>query len=215
MPKKKKEIDISKHSQKKDDFPQQIKSKNGLNKQMKKEKNIKFSVGDFAVYPAHGVGTIEAIETQEINGEELNLYVIKIVDNDMTIMVPTTNVQTVGLRNIMPKEEIPKLYKTLQKVKDINIDKQTWNRRHKEYADKIKTGSLYDVAEVFRNLSLLKIEKELSFGERKLFDTAQNLLVKEISLSKKKSEKKIEAELLSFVSRTDDDKKKSVKKPSK
>lgn len=164
----------------------------------KEKKENEFSVGDYAVYPAHGVGTIEAIETQEINGEKLKFYVINIVSNNMTIMVPIVNAKTVGLRNVIPKEEIPKLYETLKKVKSVNIE-QTWNRRHKEYADKIKTGSLYDIAEVFRNLSLLKIEKELSFGERKLFDTAKSLLIKEISISNKNSEKNIEEELNSYI----------------
>ena len=80
-------------------------------------------------------------------------------------------------------------------------DNQTWNRRYREYMDKIKTGSLYDVAEVYRDLSLLKLTKDLSFGERKLYDTAQTLLVKELSTAKKTDEKKIISELESFFAK--------------
>ncbi len=183
---------------KKKEIKEKSKDKTKEKTKAKEKKNVKFSIGDYAVYPAHGVGTIESIETQEINGEELRFYVIKIISNSMTIMVPIANAKKVGLRDVIPKEEISNLYKTLKESKTISIE-QTWNRRHKEYADKIKTGSLYDIAEVFRNLSLLKAEKELSFGERKLFDTAKDLLVKEISISKDMSEKNVEEELYSHI----------------
>ena len=77
----------------------------------------------------------------------------------------------------------------------VSIDNQTWNRRYREYMDKIKTGSVYEVAEVYRDLLILKVEKELSFGERKMLDTARNLLVKEISLAKRVEEEQIEKDL--------------------
>lgn len=142
-----------------------------------------FSEGDLAVYPAHGVGCIESIESKEINGDIMNFYMMKIVENGMVIMIPTTNVESVGLREVISENEIPKVYEVMQeKVK--NMDNQTWNRRYREYMDKIKTGSIYDVAEVFRDLFQLKLEKDLSFGERKLLDTAQNLLVQELSTAK-------------------------------
>ena len=142
-----------------------------------------FSEGDLAVYPAHGVGYIESIESKEINGDTLNFYMMKIVENGMVIMIPTTNVESVGLREVIPETEVPEVYKVMQ-AKAQGADNQTWNRRYREYMDKIKTGSIYDVAEVFRDLFQLKIEKDLSFGERKLLDTAQNLLVQELSTAK-------------------------------
>ena len=142
-----------------------------------------FCKGDLAVYPAHGVGCIEAIENREINGENLNFYMMKIIENGMVIMIPTSNVKSVGLREVIREKDIPNVYKVMQEDADGN-DNQTWNRRYREYMDKIKTGSIYDVATVFRDLFKLKLEKDLSFGERKLLDTAQNLLVQELSTAK-------------------------------
>jgi CarD family transcriptional regulator len=153
-----------------------------------------FKIGDLAVYPAHGVGIIERIESQEISGSSQDFYVMRILDNNMIIMIPTQNVDSVGLRRIIGKKEVPKLYAILEK-RDVVIDNQTWNRRYREYTDKIKTGSVYEVAEVYRDLLILKIEKELSFGERKMLDTARNLLVKEIALAKKVEEEQIEKDL--------------------
>ncbi len=153
-----------------------------------------FKEGDLAVYPAHGVGIIERIETQEISGARQAFYVMRILENDMIIMIPTQNVDNVGLREIIGQSEIPKLYSILRK-RDVIIDNQTWNRRYREYMEKIKTGSVYEVAEVYRDLLMLKVEKELSFGERKMLDTARNLLVKEISLAKRVEEEQIEKDL--------------------
>jgi CarD family transcriptional regulator len=153
-----------------------------------------FNVGDLAVYPAHGVGIIEKIESQEISGCRQDFYVMRILDNDMIIMIPTTNVNSVGLRDVIGNTEVDKLYSILEK-RDVTIDNQTWNRRYREYMDKIKTGSIFEVAEVYRDLLILKIEKDLSFGERKMLDTARSLLVKEISLAKKVGEDQIEKDL--------------------
>ena len=153
-----------------------------------------FNAGDLAVYPAHGVGVIERVESQEISGSIQEFYVMRILDNDMIIMIPIKNVDNVGLREIIGQNEIPKLYSILKK-RDVTIDNQTWNRRYREYMDKIKTGSVYEVAEVYRDLLMLKVEKDLSFGERKMLDTARNLLVKEISLARKVTENEIEKDL--------------------
>ena len=171
------------------------------NVKTKKSKIRTFQVGDLAVYPAHGVGEIIAIESRVINGEKHDFYIMKVVENGMTIMIPTNNVESVGLRDVIPKKEIPKVYAVMQSKKEANTENQTWNRRYREYMDKIKTGSLYDVAEVFRDLFLLKLTKDLSFGERKLYDTAQILLVKELSTAKKADEEAVLTEIESlFVS---------------
>ncbi|MEE8552793.1 MAG: CarD family transcriptional regulator [Desulfobacterales bacterium] len=162
-----------------------------------------FKVGDLAVYPAHGVGRINSIETKMVNGETHDFYMMKIIENEMLIMIPTWNVEQVGLRDIIDEEEIPKVYDIIKKREDIAAEPQTWNRRYREYMDKIKTGSLYDVAEVFRDLTLLKLNKDLSFGERKLFDTAQTLLVMELSTAKNTDEKTILSEMeLFFATKT-------------
>ena len=164
-----------------------------------KEKEVvstkkEFFKGDLAVYPAHGVGCIESIESKEINGDTMNFYMMKIVENGMVIMIPTSNVESVGLREVIPETEVPEVYKVMLE-KAQGADNQTWNRRYREYMDKIKTGSIYDVAEVFRDLFQLKLEKDLSFGERKLLDTAQNLLVQELSTAKDIDEKSMMQEI--------------------
>ena len=153
-----------------------------------------FKVGDLAVYPAQGVGRIEAIETREISGQKLNYYIMKILENNMTIMIPVDNVESVGVRDIIDNEEVAKVY-AIMKKRDIPADNQTWNRRYREYMEKIKTGSLYEVAEVLRDLYLLKVDKELSFGERKMLDTAQSLLLKELSIAKKTDENAIMSDI--------------------
>ncbi len=153
-----------------------------------------FIKGDIAVYPAHGVGYIKSIENKVINGENMSFYMMKIVENGMVIMIPTSNVDSVGLRDVIPEKEVSKVYKVMQ-TKTHNGNKQTWNRRYREYMDKIKTGSIYDVAEVFRDLFQLKLEKDLSFGERKLLDTAQSLLVQELSIAKDVDENVMKTEI--------------------
>ena len=154
-----------------------------------------FDVGDLAVYPAHGVGEIQSVESRVVNGEKRDFYILKVLENGMVIMIPTDNVASVGLRGIIDRKEVAKVYKVMQSKKEAVSDNQTWNRRYREYMDKIKTGSLYDVAEVFRDLFLLKLTKDLSFGERKLYDTAQVLLVREISTAKKSDEETIISEI--------------------
>ncbi len=160
-----------------------------------KSKSKRFQVGDLAVYPAHGVGRIEAVESRVVNGEKHDFYIMKILENNMVIMIPTSNVQSVGLRDVISAKEIPKIMDVIRAKRELSIDNQTWNRRYREYMDKIKTGSLYEVAEVFRDLSLLKMNKDLSFGERKLFDTAQTLLIKELSTAKNSDEKSVVTEI--------------------
>ncbi len=162
------------------------------------EVSREFSPGDLAVYPAHGVGRIEAIESREIGGRIQEFYIMKILENGMVIMIPTKNVESVGLRNIIQKSDVKKVYKVMQSKRETSIDNQTWNRRYREYMDKIRTGSLYDVAEVFRDLFLLKLNKDLSFGERKLLDTAQSLLLKELCTAKEQDEDTVMAEIASL-----------------
>jgi CarD family transcriptional regulator len=159
-----------------------------------KLQNLEFSIGEMAVYPAHGVGVIERIEQREISGNLMSFYIIRILDNDMTVMIPTSNLQAVGLRHIIPKNRIPKVLAILKK-QDVVIDTYTWNRRYREYMEKIKTGSVYEIAGVFRDLNVLKNQKTLSFGERRMLDTARTLLVKELAISKGTTDEEVEKEL--------------------
>lgn len=157
-----------------------------------------FEIGDKAVYPGHGVGVIEKIETREISGNNKSFYVLKILDNGMTIMIPTDNAEMVGLREIITEFQVPRVFQIL-KEKDVSIDNQTWNRRYREYMEKINTGSIFEIAEVLRDLYMLKSGKELSFGERKILDTAKNLLVKEIALAKDAQETEVVQELRAIL----------------
>lgn len=149
-----------------------------------------FIEGDMAVYPAHGVGVIESIVNQKVAGQDLDFYVLKILDNNMTIMIPTLSSDNVGLRSIIKKSEVKDVLSILED-RDTEIASQTWNRRYRDYMEKIKTGSIHEVAVVLRDLFLLSVDKDLSYGERKMMDTAKRLLVKEISLAKKVDEEKI------------------------
>ncbi len=156
-----------------------------------------FKIGDKAVYPAHGVGVIEDIKCKVISGNKRTFYCLRILDKDMTIMIPTDNAQTVGLREIIDKKEIPKIFRILSE-RNIEVDCQTWNRRYREYMEKIKSGSVYEVAEVLRDLIRLRCGKDLSFGERQMLDLAQNLLVKELSIAQNMAEEKMRHRLLSI-----------------
>ena len=153
-----------------------------------------FKVGDLAVYPAQGVGVIEAIENREVGGSKQLFYIMKIMGNGMKIMIPMDSAKSVGLREVIMETEIPKVYAILRN-KDVTIDKQTWNKRYREYLEKIKTGSVFEIARVLRDLFILKSDKNLSFGERKMMDTAKNLLIKEISVASNAEETKIEEDL--------------------
>jgi len=164
-----------------------------------------FKVGDLAVYPAHGVGIIERIENRKISGCQEDFFVMRILENNMIIMIPSSNAENVGLRQIINRNEVLKVYSIL-KERDMSVDgSQTWNRRYRDYMDKIKSGSVFEIAEVYRDLSTVQKDKELSFGERKMLDTARSLLVKEISLAKNMKEEDVERDIQSnlFVQTVD------------
>jgi len=165
----------------------------------KKGRQGMFKIGEIAVYPAHGVGVVEKIESMDISGSPRSFYVLRLIDNDMTIMIPQDSAQAVGMRALITPSEVPKIIKLLkEKSKTRSKSKvrdQTWNRRQREYMEKIKTGSIYEIAEVLRELYLLKLDKDLSFGEKKVLDTARNLLIKELSLVQKTTESLIEKQL--------------------
>jgi CarD family transcriptional regulator len=151
-----------------------------------------FKVGDKAVYPGHGVGEVVAIDTKEIMGSKQTFYSLHILETGMKIMVPATNMNK--MRPIISQDEAGQVISIL-KEKNVKIDNQTWNRRYREYMEKIKTGSVFEIAEVLRDLFLLKGDKDLSFGERKMLDTARSLLIKELALATKNEESFIETEV--------------------
>ena len=155
---------------------------------------MEFQVGDKAVYPAHGVGIIQSIETMEFEGENLTFYVVKILDNAMTIKVPIQNADAIGMREIILPRRVEGVYEILLD-RDTPPDAQTWNRRYREYMNKIKTGDPIEVAKVLRDLALMKRDKNLSFGEKKMYDQARTLLVQEIAVAKNRDEDDIEKEI--------------------
>jgi CarD family transcriptional regulator len=156
--------------------------------------SIVFKTGDKIVYPGHGVGEIEGIRTTVLGGQEHHIYNIKILDSGMKVMVPVSQASAVGLRKIIDKKAIDEVFSILRD-RDFKIDTQTWNRRFREYSQKIKTGSVFEIAVVLRDLSVLSADKELSFGEKKMLDMAETLLVSEIAIAKARPHDKVVGEL--------------------
>ncbi|HWQ70159.1 MAG TPA: CarD family transcriptional regulator [Patescibacteria group bacterium] len=138
-----------------------------------------YRTGTKVVYPTHGVGWIEAIENKEVGGGPQSFYVVRIIGNGMTILVPTKNAQRVGLREVIEASEIPKILAILKK-NDLEIS-SNWNRRFKDNLERIRTGSLFEVALVLRKLVLLQKERSLSFGEKTMLENVRRLIVSEIS----------------------------------
>lgn len=153
-----------------------------------------FKVGDKAVYPAQGVAEVISIEEKDIAGTSQRFYVLRILDTDRKIMVPVSNAGAVGLRQVISEMEIREIFDILQE-RTVAFDNQTWNRRYRGFMDKIKTGSIYDVAEVLRDLYRLKTDKQLSFGERRMLDTARSLIVKEIAIARDQTEDQVRQEI--------------------
>lgn len=153
-----------------------------------------FKVGEKAVHPHHGVGEVTAVETKEIAGHKKTFYILRIVDSGMKVMVPTDAAQRVGLRAVISKKEADKVLAVLKDTK-VAVTAQPWNRRHREYIEMLKSGSPVEVAKVLRDLTRLKSDKDLSFGERRLLDQARSLLVTELALARRCKEDRVEAEI--------------------
>lgn len=153
-----------------------------------------FSVGDKVVYPGHGVAEVTGLEAREISGTALEFYVLRVLENNVKVMVPKHNAKSVGLRRLVGQEEVDEVYAVL-KQRGGKISTATWNRRYREYMEKINTGSLVEIASVLRDLCILRSDKELSFGERKMLDTARTLLVQELALAKGENDEAVAKEL--------------------
>ncbi|MCI0371097.1 MAG: CarD family transcriptional regulator [candidate division NC10 bacterium] len=139
-----------------------------------------FSIGKKVVYPTHGVARVEAIEEKVVSGEQRQaFYILRILGNGMRVMVPTQKAQQVRLREVIRRTEVPKVMAILRR-NDLDIC-PNWNRRYKDNQERIKSGSLYEVALVLRKLVLLQKDRNLSFGEKKMLETVRQLLVSEIS----------------------------------
>jgi len=140
---------------------------------------VTFQVGDKVIYPNHGLGVVERIETKTILGTMCDFYQLRMVANETTVLVPVSNVESVGLRRAVCDKEIDCLYSLLS---DGKIDShQNWKGRFKDNSDRMRTGSVYDVVEVLKSLMYLSKSKNLSFREKRMLDRARFLVVSEIS----------------------------------
>lgn len=144
--------------------------------------SLVFNVGDKVVYPMHGAGIIEAIEEKEVLGKKQTYYVMHLPIGEMKVMIPTGSVGCVGLREVIPENEVFKVFEVLRSKK--SKMSSNWNRRYRANLEKIKSGDIYEVAEVVRNLVLRDREKGLSTGERKMLDNARQILISELVLAK-------------------------------
>ncbi|MDQ7793388.1 MAG: CarD family transcriptional regulator [bacterium] len=140
-----------------------------------------FNVGDKVVYPMHGAGIIEAIEEREILGQRQQYYVMRLPIGEMKVMIPTRNVDGIGLREVIDHGEVCKVFEILRSQK--TKMSTNWNRRYRANLEKIKSGDIFEVAEVVRNLILRDKEKGLSTGERKMLDNAKQILISELVLA--------------------------------
>lgn len=141
-----------------------------------------FSVDQLVVYPAQGVGKVERIENQEIGGTSAEFYIVRILSNNVTLMVPVRNARNVGLRPVCDSEAGKRILTALEDRSDFTgYSGQNWNRRYREYSEKLKSGDLADVAYVLKELLLIGKDKELSFGERRLLEQAMNLITLELA----------------------------------
>jgi CarD family transcriptional regulator len=141
-----------------------------------------FKVGDKVVYPHHGAGTVVKKEQREVLGTKREYLTIKILHNDMTVNVPCENAEKVGLRRVIDEQMVEKVLKALQGSG--TVMPKNWNRRFKHNRDKMKTGDIFELAEVVRNLSLRDHEKGLSTGEKQMFVKAKKILASELMYAK-------------------------------
>jgi CarD family transcriptional regulator len=151
-----------------------------------------FEIGNYVVCPGHGVGQICDIETKDLGGTEKSFYIVKLITNGMKVMIPTDSED--GLRGLVTEKEVNEVFELLTNH-DVKVDNSTWNRRHRDYLAKVKTGSLLEIADVLRSLFLLKTSKKLSFGEKKMMDQCRELIVKEIAITTGEIEKEINTKI--------------------
>lgn len=148
-----------------------------------------FNVGDKIVYPMHGAGTIDSIEEKDILGEKQSYYILK-MPGGVKVMIPTAKAEEVGVRNIIDKSSADRVISVLEQ-NETDMDKN-WNKRYRDNMDKMKSGDIYEVADVVRNLSFKQKEKGLSTGEKKMLNNAKQILVSELVLAEHASQEEVE-----------------------
>ena len=148
-----------------------------------------FNVGDKIVYPMHGAGTIDSIEEKDILGEKQSYYILK-MPGEVKVMVPTAKAEEAGVRSIIDKSAAEKVFTVLEQ--DETEMEKNWNKRYRENMDKMKSGDIYEIADVVRNLSFKQKEKGLSTGEKKMLNNAKQILVSELVLAEHASQDEVE-----------------------
>jgi CarD family transcriptional regulator len=159
--------------------------------------HIEFEIGDNVVYPHHGAGQVLRKEFKEVLGERREYLTLKILHNDMTVMVPTENAALAGLRRVIDEETVQKVLGVLQD--ECSEMPKNWNRRFKYNRDKIKTGDIYELAEVVRNLAIREAQKGLSTGEKQMFTRAKKILASELMYALEMDEVQVEEHLYSLL----------------
>ncbi|MBN2575321.1 MAG: CarD family transcriptional regulator [Deltaproteobacteria bacterium] len=155
---------------------------------------LTLTIGQKAVYPSRGIAEVVGIEKKEIGGRVQEFYVLRLGSSDLKILVHVDKAEQVGLRPVAGRDDADEVLQILRE-KVVQFERHTWNRRYRAFMDKIKSGSLFEVAEVFRDLHRLKRTKSLSFGERRMLDTARGLVVQELSVARDVNRESIEADL--------------------
>ena len=149
------------------------------------------------MYPVHGVVKVQGVEEKEILGSKKSFYILNVLENNVKLMVPTDNINSVGLRPVVARKEVKKILDILRE-EDGEIPKlgvQSWNKRYKEYADKVKSGDIYEIARVLRDIHHLKKVKNLSFGEKRIMENARSHVVKELSIALRKKEGEVSSQI--------------------
>ena len=155
-----------------------------------------FNVGDKIVYPMHGAGTIDSIEEKDILGEKQSYYILR-MPGGVKVMIPTAKAEEVGVRNVIDKSSADRVISVLEQ-NETDMDKN-WNKRYRDNMDKMKSGDIYEVADVVRNLSFKQKEKGLSTGEKKMLNNAKQILVSELVLAEHATQDVIEEEIESKI----------------
>ena len=151
---------------------------------------VEFAIGDSVVYPHHGAGQVVRKEVKEVLGERREYLTITILHNDMTVMVPTANAARAGLRRVIDEDTVKKVLAVLQD--ECSEMPKNWNRRFKHNRDKIKTGDIYELAEVVRNLAVRESQKGLSTGEKQMYTRAKRILASELMYALSMDEEEVE-----------------------
>ncbi|HPP36540.1 MAG TPA: CarD family transcriptional regulator [Clostridiales bacterium] len=157
-----------------------------------------FSVGDKVVYPMHGAGVIESIEEKEILGQKQRYYILRMPLGDMKVMIPTQNVEGIGIREVIDSSAVSKVYEILQDH-DVNVT-NNWNKRYRENMSKIRSGNIYEVADVVRILMKRDKEKGLSTGEKKMLNSAKQILISELILAENSEQVDVESMINDYLS---------------